>query len=183
MVRYIDDFVILAHSRAAAMRGWSTAKDLLAKLELEAHDPSLNNEKASMGLVSQGFDFLSYRFSSNGVGLSRSVKSVILEKVDNTIADTKKSISEGFTKQRRAESRLAQSLAHIDSQVRGWGDSFRDIDRRVEFQQLDQQIASRISGLLGWYSRQTKSREPEEKMRALGVALLYDTPAPEAPAE
>ena len=183
MVRYIDDFVILAHSSAAIMRAWSTAKAILCELGLEAHEPSLNNEKASIGRVSQGFDFLSYRFGSNGVGLSRSAKAAILAKVDDTVVNAKKSISESFTQHRRAEIRLAQSLVHIDSQVRGWGHSFRDVNRRVEFRQIDKEISARIGGLLGWYSRQIKGRNPEQKMRAIGVALLYDTPTLEVLAE
>lgn len=183
MVRYIDDFVILARSRAAVMRGWSTAKKILSELNLEVHDPLQNDEKASIGHVSQGFDFLSYQFSSNGVGLSRPAKASILEKVDQTVSGGKRSISESLEEKRRTERRFAQSLVEIDCQLRGWGDSFRDVDQRVQFKQLDEKISSKVGNFVGWYSRQTRDRDAREKMRALGVALLYDTPTPVAPDE
>ncbi|MDE0409028.1 MAG: reverse transcriptase domain-containing protein [Alphaproteobacteria bacterium] len=183
MVRYIDDFVILSHSRTTVMRGWSVAQEMLSEIGLQVHDPSLNDDKASLGRVSQGFDFLSFRFRNNGVGLSRSAKSAILEKVDQVIADAKRSISGSLTQKRRAEIRLAQALTELDCQVRGWGDSFKEVDQRLEFKQLDGKISSRIGGFIGWYTRQTRDRDSHEKMRALGVALLYDTPTPVAPDE
>lgn len=147
MVRYIDDFVILAHSRAAVMRAWSTAQEILGELDLEVHDPSRNDEKASNGHISQGFDFLSYRFSSSGVGLSRSAKVSILEKMEQTISDGKRSISDSLTKSRRTEKRFAQSLVDIDCQLRGWGDSFKDVDQRVKLSNWMKRFLRKLENL------------------------------------
>ena len=80
MVRYIDDFVILGHSRNAVTRGWADAKSILRNLDLEVHEPEPNGEKASSGQVSRGFEFLSYRFCGKCVGLSSLAKSTILTK-------------------------------------------------------------------------------------------------------
>ena len=180
-IRYIDDFIILGHSEKEVSRGWTTAKSILSELDLQVHEPSASNEKASLGQVSEGFEFLSYRFRGKCVGLSRSAKLSILEKIDKDISTAKRSISGSLAEKRRAQARLAQALVSIDRRVRGWGDSFREVDQRVEFKQLDENISSKIRGLLGWHSAQISGRDAQEKMRALGVALLYDTPLRDAP--
>jgi len=71
---------------------------------------------------------------------------------------------------------FAQTLVSLDRKVRGWGNSFREIDQRLEFKQLDGQIRSRVSEFIGWYTKQTKGLPDDYRMRALGVALLHDTP-------
>ena len=180
-IRYIDDFVILGRSEKATNRGWKTAKSILSQLELQVHEPSDESKKASLGQVSDGFEFLSYRFRGKCVGLAKAAKLSILDKIDEEILSSKRSIAGSLAEKRRAEARFAQSLVSIDRRVRGWGDSFQDVDQRVEFKQLDEKIASKIRGFLGWYSRQISGRDAQEKMRALGVALLYDTPRPDTP--
>ncbi|MCE8509208.1 hypothetical protein KBY28_12200 [Ruegeria pomeroyi] len=129
-----------------------------------------------MGKVDDGFEFLSYRFRGKQIGLSKDAKGRLLRSVDAVASRTKKNITGHTTQPRRAENRLAQGLVEIDRLVRGWGDSFRDVDQRLEFKQLDQKISERIRDLLGWYSGQINGLEPNERSRALGIALLYDTP-------
>lgn len=176
MVRYIDDFVILGPSDTSVQAAWSLAISILDGLKLEFHEPVPRGDKASLGAIGDGFEFLSYRFRGRQVGLSRKAKSSLIANVDMVISSGKRSIGKSLSQPRRAETRFAQVLVDIDRRVRGWGDSFREVDQRLEFKQLDDKISERIKGFVGWYSQHTKSRPPEEKMRALGVALLHDTP-------
>ena len=67
-VRYIDDFVILGPSEASVARAWRTGEAILKSMRLEVHRPTPGGAKASLGRVSDGFDFLSYRWSCRGVG-------------------------------------------------------------------------------------------------------------------
>ena len=78
MLRYIDDFVILGASESVVRHAWHTGLEFLGELGLEAHEPSPKKTKASKGKVSDGFNFLSYRFRAGQIGLSRDVKRRLL---------------------------------------------------------------------------------------------------------
>ncbi|MCY4549274.1 MAG: reverse transcriptase domain-containing protein [Defluviicoccus sp.] len=175
-IRYIDDFVILGGSETAVHDAWVNALEFLDELGLEAHMPELGGTKASQGTVSDGFDFLSYRFYQGQTGLSRDAKKRLLQEIDAEIRAAKHSIQTSWTEPRRAEPRFAQALAHLDRKVRGWGDSFRDVNQRVEFNQLDDKIMTRMQAFIGWYTSRVGQHTGKEKMRGLGVALLEDTP-------
>ena len=175
-IRYIDDFVILGDSESAVRDAWIYALGFLDELGLEAHMPEFGSTKASQGKLSDGFDFLSYRFRQGQIGLSRDAKKRLLQDIDTEIRAAKRSIQTSWTEPRRTEPRFAQTLEHLDRKVRGWGDSFRDVNQRVEFAQLDDKIMARIKAFIGWYSSRVGQHNGKEKMRGLGVALLGDTP-------
>lgn len=176
MVRYIDDFVILGSDEPTVSSAWATAQTILSEANLEVHEPTPGGSKASMGMVDDGFEFLSYRFRGKQIGLSKDAKGRLLGSVDAVVSRTKQNIMGHTNEPRRAENRLAQGMVEIDRLVRGWGDSFRDVDQRLEFKQLDEKISERIRDVLGWYSGQIAGLEPTQRSRALGIALLYDTP-------
>ena len=176
MLRYIDDFVILGASESVVRHAWHTGLEFLDELGLEAHEPSPQKTKAPKGKVSDGFNFLSYRFRAGQIGLSRDVKRRLLTEIDANISAAKRSIQMSLETPRRAEPRFAQALARLDRKIRGWGDSFRDVNQRVEFTQLDDKIMERIRVFIGWYTSRVGDYDSEEKMRGLGVALLGDTP-------
>lgn len=175
-VRYIDDFVILGSKHQAVEKAWHVAVEILKGLGLEAHSPIPGGTKASSGRIDDGFEFLSYHFRGRTVGLARNAKTRLLGQIDQDFADARKTIAKQMREVRRAQSRFVQTLDLIDRKVRGWGDSFRDVDQRVEFAQLDDQIAEKISRFTAWYFGQTKGCDTRTKMRAMGVALLVDTP-------
>lgn len=175
-IRYIDDFVILGDSESAVHNAWIHALEFLDELGLEAHMPVPGGAKASEGKVSDGFDFLSYRFRQGQVGLSPDAKKRFLHDIDAEIRVAKRSIQTSWATPRGAEPRFAQVLVHLDRKIRGWGDSFRDVNQRVEFNQLDDKIMARIRAFIGWYTSLVGQHDGKEKMRGLGVALLGDTP-------
>ncbi len=179
-VRYIDDFVILGPSEPVVRDAWKSALRFLTDLGLEAHAPTPRGTKASQGAVSNGFDFLSYRFHQGQIGLSRDAKQRLLHDIDSEISAAKRSIQTSWETPRRSEPRFAQALVRLDRKVCGWGNSFRDVNQRVEFAQLDDKIIVRIQAFIGWYRSRVGECQPKEKMRGLGVALLGDTPRREA---
>jgi hypothetical protein len=70
-----------------------------------------------------------------------------------------------------------QALSSIDRQIRGWGDAFKDVDQRLEFSQLDQEIQKVVGQFVGRFFKAAPDIMTPERMRALGIALLADTPA------
>ena len=180
-IRYIDDFVILGESEAAISDAWVIAINSLGQLGLEAHMPTREGSKASQGAVADGFDFLSYRFRQDQVGLSRDTKKRFLYDIDMEIRTAKRLIQSSWTAPRGAGPRFAQALVHLDRKIRGWGASFGDVNQRVEFAQLDDKIMERIRAFVGWYKSRSGKHDAKEKMRGLGVALLADTPRRQVP--
>ena len=175
-VRYIDDFVILGHSEAAVRDAWIHARKFLTELGLQPHVPTPGGTKASEGLVSDGFDFLSFRFRQGQIGLSRDVKKRLLRDVEAEIRAAKHFIQTSWSTPRTTEPRFAQALTRLDRKICGWGNSFRDVDQRVEFAQLDGKIFARIQAFIRWYTSRAREHQGKDKMRGLGVALLGDTP-------
>lgn len=174
MVRYIDDFVILGRSERAVRAAWKKAEQILIDLGLQVHQPQHRNAKASLGRISDGFEFLSLRFHGPYVSPSRKAKQDLLSAVRAELSRARKGIASAG-EPRRNEVRLVQVLDKIDRRIRGWGDAFRETDQRVEFAQLDRELATIIGNFVSWFNRLPK--QPSiAMMRSLGVALLSDTP-------
>tara|TARA_R110000803_G_scaffold7429_4_gene23919 strand:- start:2061 stop:3302 length:1242 start_codon:yes stop_codon:yes gene_type:complete len=180
-IRYIDDFVILGSSEEQVGLAWKVAKQRLASLNLQVHEPVTGGKKASLGAISSGFDFLSYRFDNANVSLSKDAKAKLLESVRQTLRQGMRDIQTSLRASRRAEPRFVQTLAGLDRRLRGWGDSFQDVTLRLEFHQLDTQISEEVRKFIAWYSRVTSELGDTDRRRALGVALLSDTPRRDTP--
>ncbi len=174
-VRYIDDFVMLGTSERSLRRSWQAVITHLHRLGLEAHAPFPGNTKASAGLTKDGFEFLSFRFHDGNVSPSRKAKIELLANIDERLREARHAICKNSTLPRRAEQHLVQALNAVDRQVRGWGDAFRDVNQRLEFVHLDRKICRRVDEFVGRFFKGNSIQTPE-MMRALGVALLADTP-------
>lgn len=60
--RFMDDWVILSNTRWKLRKAVRCVNQMLAKLKVQQHP-----DKTFIGLISRGFDFLGYAFSSNGL--------------------------------------------------------------------------------------------------------------------
>jgi RNA-directed DNA polymerase len=177
-VRYIDDFVMLSDSETKLQLAWNAADRMLRDLGLEAHSPFPGSSKAAHGAVRDGFEFLSYRFQGNRISPSPTAKQKLLSAIQETIRSAKQSISKQGSAPRRSEDRFAQVLTSIDRRLRGWGDAFRDVDQRVEFAQLDEQVGRLVDDFMSWHLAHAKRADLKTRMRHLGIAQLSDTPRP-----
>jgi retron-type reverse transcriptase len=174
-IRYLDDFVILAPSKAAVEKTWSTAKKLLHDVGLDAHDPALQTGKASRGEISNGFVFLSFNIDHRSTSPSKEAQQKLLEGVRLVVAEAKREIVKAGSKSRRAQPMFVQSLVHLDKKIRGWGDAFNVSSHRVLFAQLDESIKTIIDDFIFWFGRHTKNCQDRTRMRKMGIALLIDS--------
>lgn len=175
-VRYIDDFVMLGTSERSLQRAWNSVVAHLNRLGLQAHSPFPGSAKASAGLTRDGFDFLSFRFHDGKISPSRKAKQDLLKAIEFEAKTARGVIQSTANAPRRAEPRLVQTLASIDRRIRGWGDAFKDVDQRLEFTQLDEQVRKIVDRLVKSYFGGGRGVETPAMMRSLGVALLADTP-------
>ncbi|MGO9462840.1 MAG: reverse transcriptase domain-containing protein [Isosphaeraceae bacterium] len=177
-VRYLDDFIILGKSAEVVSAGFQTAQEELAKLGMTCYEPGDGSQKAFLGSVANGFDFLGCRIHPDGVSPARRARRKLLGEIVREIAEAKSRIRELSqpAARRRAERAYAQTLATIDNKIRGWGDAYRFVSNRVAFAQIDEQIDGLVDGFQRWFVRRCFGADPRTKRRITGVALLGDTP-------
>ncbi|HEY2838785.1 MAG TPA: reverse transcriptase domain-containing protein [Pirellulales bacterium] len=176
-VRYLDDFAILAPDVSAAYAGFQAAQAELARLGMTCYAPGDGSQKAFLGPVEAGFDFLGCRVHPDGVAPARKAQRKLLAEVVALLKSGKSQVR-GFqsnSTRRRMQEAYAQTLVQIDRKVRGWGDAYRFVSNRVVFSQLDTKISRAIDRFEGWYRRRLIEAGPPERRRMQGVALLADT--------
>jgi RNA-directed DNA polymerase len=178
-VRYLDDFVILAADLDRVKAGFAEAVQELARLGMSCYQPGDGSQKATLGLATDGFDFLGCAVHPDGISPARRARRKLLRDIVSAITAGKRDILHFRqpSERRRTELAYCQTLVHIDKKVRGWGDAYRFVTNRVAFAQLDREIDSLVNDFEHWFRRQTSdASEPRLKRRMLGVALLADTP-------
>ncbi len=177
-VRYLDDFIILGNSAAVVSAGFQTAQEKLAKLGMTCYQPGDGSQKAFLGSVANGFDFLGCRIHPDGVSPSRRARRKLLGEIVREISEAKRRIRELSQPEarRRAERAYVQTLASIDNKIRGWGDAYRFVSNRVTFAQIDGQIDEQVDRFQRWFLRHYIEADARTKRRITGVSLLGDTP-------
>lgn len=176
-VRYIDDVIILAKSNENLQRAKSKLAKELKKRSLSLYDPAKDPDKAAEGHTRQGFEYLGCLIQKNQLEPGKDTKMKIIGKVASEIARTKSNI-EKFLKdekcKRAREVTFAKALANIDETVRGWANSFRFVNSRRPFAQIDSEIRKQVDEFQKWFAAQKPASEIR-RMRALGVFQLIDT--------
>jgi hypothetical protein len=177
-IRYLDDFLILAPDLDAAQAGFARAQQELARLNMSCYTPGDGSQKAALGLVKEGFNFLGCHLHPDGVSPARSSGRRLVKEIGQIIARGTKNIRafEGSGQRRRTESAYVQTLAQIDRKIRGWGDVYQFVSNRLPFSQIDDQIDRRLNQFHAWFDRSYNLSDGRARRRMRGVALLADTP-------
>lgn len=112
------------------------------------------------------------------VAPSRNSRKKFLSDIDKSIRSAKSAIAKLGTsgQPRRAERAYAQALKLLDDKIRGWGDAHIFCDQRLPFHQMDEEIDQRLKNFGGWMRGQIGKLDSRGRRRALGIALLGDTP-------
>ena len=178
MVRYLDDFVILANWENIE-RAFALAQEELARLGMDCYAPGDGSQKAFLGRVADGFDFLGCRIHPSGVSPSSKNRRKFLRELKSVLAQARQEIrafkSDGAPR-RRAEQTYLQTLSLLDRKIRGWGDAYQFVTNRVTFAQTDVAIDHLLTDFRLWFTRQIGAVDARTQRRMWGVALLADTP-------
>jgi hypothetical protein len=175
-IRYIDDFAILAPTRAAALAAFQSARKILGGLGLEAYDPADRPDKASTGPCADGFDFLGCHIQPGLIQPSNAARNAILARVRAILADGRHAICSVQADKAQSGQRFAQTLALLDRVVKGWGDAFSFSTGRQLFETLDRRIDTEIETFVRDTRRRLKVADPTVRRRIIGVHALTDTP-------
>ncbi|AUQ52880.1 RNase H family protein [Phaeobacter inhibens] len=179
-VRFIDDFVIMSDSEKRCPGAFKSARKFLKDLGLECHDPysgKSSPDKAQFGNAHKGgFSFLGYECAPGLFQPNRKARNSLLEKTRGRIKAGKAAIGQVRKKQNSfaARSRYVQTMAVIDSVVRGWGEAFSYGNAPQTIRDLDKKIDELLGGFRSWYALQSKHMNAKDRRRTGGVGLLED---------
>ncbi len=169
-IRYIDDFIILAPSAAAAQARMRLAKRILAQFDM-----TLSEEKSTVEPLSviEKFDFLGIEFNN---GLLRPSQKAVNRLYDNITVRFAKSLK-GMrtTKPGTLVSRhysLVATLHRVDSIIRGWGKHYRFCNDRDLFRRIDKRLYEMVGEYLAQYREIKRKRASTYAASLLGIDEL-----------
>lgn len=177
-LRYIDDFLILGAKRRNVVAAFDRAKMLLAELGLTAYDPLIRPDKAEMGEVKKGLEFLGCDISLGFVRPNNESRRKLLTTIEGLFQSSVKLMGnpvfltiEGHT--------VAETLIEANHVLRGWGNQYSFCNDRGLLKDLDSRIDILISYYLQKYhefsEKFKRAGNPADHRRLLGVHLLVDS--------
>ncbi|MGX1098874.1 reverse transcriptase domain-containing protein [Amorphus sp. MBR-141] len=169
-VRYIDDFIILAPSAAAAKARMRLAINILAEFGM-----TLSEEKSSTAplRVSDKFDWLGIEFNNGFIRPSSKAISKLELNVQKRFNESAKGMREtkiGGTIPRKHS--LVATLNRADSIIRGWGKHYRFCNDDALFGRIDAKMADLVGAFLGEYRDIKRRRDPKDAASLLGIEEL-----------
>ena len=169
-IRYIDDFIILAPTFAAAKARRRCAVDLLSKLGME-----LSPEKSAVDPVSiaEPFVFLGIELADGFIRPAPKAREKLLASLRTEFAESQKAFQGVRSGKPIDKSRtLIATLKRVDGIVQGWGKHYRFCNDDAQFARLDAQVSDLIKRYLGGY-RDARNRIPiGKRAQLLGIVQL-----------
>lgn len=159
LVRYADDFVLMAKSKGKAKQAYHIAEDVLRKLKL-----SFAPEKTRLTTLDEGFHFLGYTFWRTHIFPS-----------DRSLGKFKEKIR-GLTRRQQPKNvkMVVEKLSLIQN---GWGNYFMLRDGAARFKALDEMIRRRLRSFIAKKYALTQMyhmKYPNSFFKELGLPSLFD---------
>lgn len=159
LVRYADDFVLMAKNRGKAKQAYRIAHDVLAKQKL-----SFAPEKTRLTSIDEGFDFLGYTFWRKHIFPS-----------DKSLGKFKDKVR-GLTRRQQPRNvrMLVERLAPI---LTGWGNYFMLHGGASRFRELDEMVRRRLRSFIAKKYALTEMyhmKYPNSFFKKMGLPSLFD---------
>jgi RNA-directed DNA polymerase len=150
LVRYADDFVVLASSRSQAEEALRRATAIMADLGLELHPDKTRVVDLREG--KEGFDFLGCHLHARMSGRLWEQKRIIRYYLHRWPSQRSMKRARQRVKDLTGRSRVGMELdeviARLNLFLRGWGNYFRTGNATNKFRDLDRHVAWRLKRLL-----------------------------------
>jgi RNA-directed DNA polymerase len=150
LVRYADDFVVMADTRAQVEEARRRVGVVLTRLGLELHPEKTRLVDLSQGR--EGFDFLGchLRKRMSGPIWERTHRRVYyLQRWPSQRAMTRiRARVRDLTRRTRCHEDVRRIIADLNPVVRGWGQYFRTGNAATKFIHIDRYVEDRLHGLL-----------------------------------
>lgn len=149
LVRYADDFVILARTEDQANDALATARSIFDELGLALHQDKTRVVDLREGR--EGFDFLGCHFHAQLSGrlLERGIRRYYLHRWPSQASMKRiRAKVKAQTGRNRVGTDLRVVIRDLNPVLRGWGNYFRTGNAARKFNQVDAYVRSRFMGLL-----------------------------------
>lgn len=158
LIRYADDFVVLADRRWKVQAADRLVRAILADIGLEVAEA-----KSGIRKVSDGFEFLGFQFHGR-----------FLRPRPRALSSFKDRVRQGT--RRLAPIPLRQMIEDLNPLLRGWGNYFKVGDVTSLFEDLDAWIRMRLrSKVIRRHAKPySNAKMPNRVLRALGLVSLND---------
>lgn len=169
-IRYIDDFIILAPSAAAAKARMRLAISILAEFDM-----TLSEEKSTKAplRISDKFDWLGIEFNNGFVRPSSKAIAKLELNVQKRFNESAKIMRETKPGEPIARTHsLVAALSRTDSIIRGWGKHYRFCNDEALFARIDAKMAGLVGAFLGEYRAIKNRRDPKDAASLLGIDEL-----------
>jgi retron-type reverse transcriptase len=170
-LRYIDDFIIVAPTKRAAMARLRKARKILELIGM-----SLSGDKTSTEAtpVIEKFEFLGIEFNNGMIRPASKARAKFLASIENICAESQKAIR-GYRSGQPLDKSMALlgTLKRMDGSIHSWGKHYFFCRDERFFSNLDNEIYDVLRAYLGFYGEERKSIDNEIRRRAmLGVESL-----------
>jgi RNA-directed DNA polymerase len=185
LIRYADDFVVLCRSASQAEQAHRRAQALLGELGLELHPDKTRVVDLREGR--EGFDFLGFHLHARMSGRlweqQRVVRYYLHRWPSQRSMKRARAKIKVLTDRSRVGVELQDTIAYLNSFLRGWGGYFRTGNASGKFRQLDRYVAWRLNRLLikrrgrnlraGQAARWTESWFHDQGLHKLAGTIRY----------
>jgi len=177
LVRYADDFVVLARYQGPRLRGWIEEKiEKWLKLEINRDKTrvvDLREEKASL-------DFLGYTFHWQRDLYGRGGKYLNVEPSKKALQRERDRISE-MTERRQGCTPIPRLIDRLNRQLEGWGNYFSVGYPRKAYRNINWHVGYRLANHLKHHRSQRPYQVPKgmslyEHLQRIGLKFLKVTP-------
>lgn len=164
LIRYADDFVIIARTEGKAKRAHEVVTELLERLKLKLHPEKTRMVKMEQG----GFDFLGYHFEQGRI--SRTGGRVPLTWPGIKAMKKVRSEIKELTQRKWLRLRKEEVAKRLNPVIRGWRNYFRLGNPTQKFQAMDQYVWERLRK---FYKRSKGRKRFEEWISEIGLEHFY----------
>ena len=160
------------------MAAFESAKILLAELDLTAYDPATRPDKAEMGDVEKGMQFLGCDISLGFVRPNRESRNKLHTTIERIFESSIRLMSNPPFLSSEGHA-VAETLIEANHVLQGWGNQYSFCNDRGLLKDLDSKIDRLVDYYLQKYrefsDRYKRAGNPADQRRLLGVHLLLDS--------
>jgi hypothetical protein len=132
-LRYVDDFLLLGPRPAHVHKAFASASRILAGLGLRAYDPETEPEKAALGHVAGGVEWLGCAIKRGQVQPSRRSRRALVARVERILAESERTVGGA-----------SSALAAVEEVLEGFRGAYAFCATKEVFAALDAQIGRRV---------------------------------------
>lgn len=174
--RYIDDFILMGKDKASITKAFFSAREMLSKYGLSAHEPKPGSNKASAGLIRDGFEFLGCRIVPGLISPNQKSRQRLLESIRSRFEQSKVYIQRcAHLKHSRNDLSFSRTMFDVNNSLFSWGNQYSFCNDRISIAALQKDVNALVYDYLAFFRATIRTTEERRLFRALGMHLLCES--------